>query len=148
VGQYSMQIYPSSGSVLDAIQQLFFEIVDNSLVLLPSPIVNEEQQNNANFYDCTDVNNDGYDDLVVRAFSSSYQGRNKGGLPVIYTNDHRGNLVNIGLSGLPRYTAEHDAQGYLLDVNSDELPDLVLFPTTINQHSSNADIHIHHAKEL
>jgi len=158
VAKLSAEIYPlgeiiqgqtySQSDNIPVIKMLFFEIVDNSLVLLPTPIVNEEQQNNANFYDCTDVNNDGYDDLVVRAFSSSYEGRNNGGLPVIYINDHRGSLVNIDLSGFPRYTAEHDAQGYFLDVNSDELPDLVLFPTTINQHSSNADIHIHHAKEL
>jgi len=158
VAKLSAEIYPlgqiiegqtyNQSDNIPVIKMLFFEITGSSLVLQPSPIVNEEQQANADFYGCTDVNNDGYDDLVVRAFTSSFEGRDEGGLPVIYLNDHQGNLVNIDRSGFPKYTAEHDAQGFLFDINSDELPDLVLFPSNINQFSSNSDIHIHHAEML
>lgn len=158
VAKLSAEIYPL-GQIIEGqtydqddntpvIKMLFFEIVGNSFVLQPSPIVNEEQQANANFYDCTDVNNDGYDDLVVRAFSHSFEGREEGGLPIIYLNDQQGNLVNIDRNGFPEYTAQHDAQGFLFDVNGDELPDLVLFPDNINQFSTNSDIHIYYAEML
>jgi hypothetical protein len=126
----------------------FFEIAEGGLVLRASPIVNEEFRINANFYDCTDINNDGYTDLVVQGYSRSHEGREEGGLPTIYMNDQRGLLINVDRNDFPRYPEGNSASGYLHDINGDEMPDLVLFPDAINEFSTESDIHIHFANKV
>ena len=113
---------------------LFFEIVNNELVELAFPFVNEESEINANFFDCDDINSDGYDDLVVSAYTSHNDNRLEGGLPVIYLNDQQGNLVNVDRSSFPWYGPDR-SQGYLHDVNSDGILDLVLFEREANLHT-------------
>ena len=126
------QLYDQDNTL--AVQLFFFyELVGDKLIEMESPLVNEESNINANFFDCIDINSDGYDDLVVSAYSgdNSFQ---DGGLPIIYVNNKEGKLVNLERSDFPQYEADR-TQGYLHDVNADGLMDLVLFEREANLHA-------------
>lgn len=125
---------PFDSSQLQASQtMLFFSFAGDRLERLPSPLVGEEKAINANFFDCEDINADGFSDLVVHAFTSGNDNRLEGGLSVYYLNNRRGQLVNIDRSHFPRLPVDR-AQGFLFDVNGDHIMDLVLFEREANQH--------------
>ena len=108
----------------------FFEIESTGgLKKISSPIVNEEIQSNFNFFDCKDINNDGYPDLVSYAFTRP--GFNErvaeGGKPTIYINDKSGKLVKADVGYLPKNTAKSELQSSMTDVNGDGNVDLLLY---------------------
>lgn len=116
---------------------LFFEKDGDQLVRLAQAIENENENVNANFIDCTDFNNDGFDDIVVEVLHES-------GMPEFYINDTLGNFTRLENSGFPTpFTSS--AQGYLYDMNKDGLKDLVIFQTRYQ--NSDAGYHIYFAKK-
>ncbi len=122
----------------------FFEIqATGGLKPLQSPILNEETLSNFNFFDCKDINNDGFPDLVSYAFTRP--GFNErvaeGGKPTIYLNNKAGQLVKADISFLPINTARSELQSTMTDVNGDGIMDLIHFGSTT--HAGGGDIKIY-----
>jgi hypothetical protein len=126
------QLYDQDNTI--SLQLLaFFEVIGDQLIQIESPIMDEESEINANFMHCADINADGYDDLVVTAYTSGNDNRLEGGLPVVYVNNQQGKLDHINIENWPRMDADR-AQGYFHDVNDDGLMDLVLFEREAHLH--------------
>lgn len=131
---------------------VFFKTDNGNLIRMDSPLAGEIEEHNSNFYNCSDVNDNGYSDLVVSVLSTSWLGDDYdfGGNPLIYLNDRNGNLVRIGTESYPTFDSGH-SQGFLHDVNSNGLFDLVLFQQNIQQYLApgvSNDILIYRAKEM
>jgi FG-GAP-like repeat len=100
-------------------------VIDNQLVKVPVNV----PSNNANFnqWSCdVDINNDGYDDIVMNAGTND-------GSPLVYLNDHNNNFIqvnkNIFASGI------NSNSGYtsiLHDFNNDGIVDWLIIPTDYN----------------
>jgi hypothetical protein len=78
---------------------------------------------NANFFDCRDLDGDGYDDFVVYPYRA-------GGRPLVYLNDKAGGFRKVDDSKFPEAPAEwgESATALLDDLDGDGIPDLVLWP--------------------
>lgn len=131
----------------------FFRIDDDQLVPVESPIVNEEININANFFDCTDMNNDGLADVVVYAYTQPWANsrENAGGKPIVYMNDGTGRLIKKNLEAIPGHsTAGEDGVGPALqsvihDMNNDGVKDIILMGERTGQLGSgegNLEVHI------
>jgi len=121
----------------------FFEIDSmGNLKQITSPIINEETQSNFNFFDCKDINNDGFPDLVSYAFTRP--GFNErvaeGGKPTIYINNKLGKLVKVDIGYLPKNTAQSELQSNMTDANGDGIIDLLLYGSTT--HAGGGEIKI------
>lgn len=74
-----------------------------------------------NFIECTDVNGDGYDDLVISIQSNS-------GIPVVYLNDKSNKFLKVSqnvFANIP--SAGNVARSILADMDGDGINDLVVF---------------------
>jgi hypothetical protein len=90
---------------------------------LPSIFENEDKKASFNDIKCKDVNNDGYDDLVVSKF-----GNNEG--VIVYLNNKQGKLVKLDPSNFPKSYTDNPYQsssGIYEDVNGDGIPDLLVW---------------------
>jgi hypothetical protein len=127
----------------------FFEIDSvGGLKQISSPIVNEETQSNFNFFDCKDINNDGFPDLVSYAFTRP--GFNErvaeGGKPTIYINDKLGKLIKVDIGYLPKNTAQSELQSSMTDVNGDGIIDLLLYGSSTSAGGGEIKINILRSK--
>ena len=120
----------------------FFKISNGNLILQESLINDERSTANYNFFDCSDMNNDGYSDLVAYVFSSDWEKVDRGGKPFVYLNDQKGSLVYTNIDYLPRveFVDGWGVQGKFVDVNNDGVVDLLLFGTST--HINDGDIKI------
>jgi hypothetical protein len=78
---------------------------------------------NANFFDCNDVNGDGYDDIVVYPYNAD-------GLPYVYINtkDGRFSAVDSKKFPSPSLNWSNSASSIYTDFDNDGIPDLMIFP--------------------
>lgn len=125
---------------------LFFRVKDGILQRVKSPIVGEITAVNANFFNCIDVNGDGYSDLVILVLSRGWE-YDIGGKPLIYLNNREGHLVKIGTENYPLFRSGH-SQGNLFDINHDGLMDLILYQQSVQDCCYTNDIRIYLAKDI
>lgn len=134
----------------------FFKIDGNQLILVESPIVDEEIDINANFFDCSDINGDGMADVVMYAYTQPWANsrENAGGKPIVYVNDGSGSLIRKSLEAIPGHsTAGENGMGPSLqsivhDMNNDGIKDIILMGySTGGPDSEEGDFEIHIIRE-
>jgi hypothetical protein len=123
---------------------VFAEYDGGVLKVVDSPIINEEEEVGGNFFDCKDVNNDSYPDLVYYAFTRpGFDERTEHkGKPIVYLNDGQGQLVNRDLSELPGHTSGNELQSQLVDVDGDGIMDIMLYGSATDRDGGNFEIHL------
>lgn len=103
-------------------QKLIFYNSD-PLTLEPviNPILNEENAFNGFFFDCKDINNDGYQDIVMHTFRKS-------GLPVIYLNQKNNFFKKFETSNFPiPDQSAYENSSIIEDMDGDGIVDLILY---------------------
>jgi hypothetical protein len=95
--------------------------VNQSFEKMPSIITNEDLSAGFSFFSCKDVNNDGYEDIVVASL-------NKQGTPVFYINNKQGKLVKVDTTDFPKAPDSYGTSTNLYeDLNNDGVPDLLIW---------------------
>jgi hypothetical protein len=107
-----------------------YDVSDTGLVLKTGVVVNEKIDALYRIDACRDINNDGYDDVVlVQNSGGGGEQTNTRAKPIVYLNDQANHLVRLDLTGIPEIDASEDyeAHGFLADMNGDGIEDLVYF---------------------
>jgi hypothetical protein len=111
---------------------LGFDVSGNTFTHLSALFTNLETNYMGNFFDCKDINGDGYQDVAV------YPNRN-GGLPILYINSKQGQLVHYDTSNFPTAPSSFgSASSLMYDFNGDGITDLLYFPKNFSSNVSNA----------
>ena len=82
---------------------------------------------------CRDINNDGYDDLVLlQNAGGGGEATNTRNKPIVYLNDKENHLVKMDLEGIPEIPVgdnnfDYLIHGFLADMNGDSIEDLVYY---------------------
>ena len=93
-------------------------------------IESEEVFTNTNFFDCSDLDGDGYDDIVIYPYDQS---------PVVYINNQEGSFYRLDENRIPNgsnqdvwyYGQLVQYSSMLRDFTGDDIPDLLYFPSGI-----------------
>jgi hypothetical protein len=109
-----------------------FDVSNTGLVLKTGVIVNEDINARYRLNACRDINNDGYDDIVLLQNSGGGgEQTNTRDKPIIFLNDKQNRLVKIDSEGIPQIDAlnnfNYEVHGFLADLNGDSIEDLVYF---------------------
>ena len=107
-----------------------FAVSNTGLELRTGVVINEKIDALYRIDTCRDINNDGYDDLVLlQNAGSGGEAINTRAEPIIYLNDKDNHLVRLDLNGIPLVDKSEDylVHGFLADMNSDGIEDLVYF---------------------
>ena len=110
-----------------------FEVSDSSLTLKTGVIEGHDVDTRFTFSACRDINNDGYDDLVLlQNAGSGGESTNTRNKPIIYLNDKENHLVKMDLEGIPEIPVgdnnfDYLIHGFLADMNGDSIEDLVYY---------------------
>ena len=112
-----------------------FEVSNHGLSLKTGVIVNEDVDAKYQINACRDINNDGYDDIVLlQNAGSGGEAINTRSKPIIFLNDKENHLVRINLDGIPEIDStdyfDYLVHGFLADMNGDSIEDLVYFRTS------------------
>jgi hypothetical protein len=99
---------------------LAFEVKDGALHRVELGLSEPLGQDFFNFFDCSDVNGDGYADIVV-----SYQ--QAGGSPDVYLNDKADGFRKVPSSAFPAVALGGTPRSILEDMDGDGIADLVTF---------------------
>ena len=110
-----------------------FEVSDSGLTLKTGVIEGHDVDTRFTFSACRDINNDGYDDLVLlQNAGSGGESTNTRNKPIIYLNDQENHLVKMDLEGIPEIPVgdnnfDYLIHGFLADMNGDSIEDLVYY---------------------
>ena len=110
-----------------------FEVSDSGLTLKTGVIEGHDVDTRFTFSACRDINNDGYDDLVLlQNAGSGGESTNTRNKPIIYLNDKENHLVKMDLEGIPEIPVgdnnfDYLIHGFLADMNGDSIEDLVYY---------------------
>ena len=109
-----------------------YEVSNSGLALKTGVIVNEDVDARYRIDACRDINNDGYDDVVLLQNSGSGgEPTNTRAKPIIFLNDKENHLVRMNLDGIPEIDStdyfNYLVHGFLADMNGDSIEDLVYF---------------------
>ncbi len=120
----------------------FFEFSPSGLTLIQTPMQQEEIRVNYNFFDCDDVNGDGYSDIVAWVISQPVLGIDRGGKPMVYLNDGTGNLIHKNIDDLPGLEplAGWGLDGFFWDTDKDNVADMLIKGTTTHINNGNIEI--------
>jgi FG-GAP-like repeat len=99
------------------------KIVNNKVEEVPLNIKNPQSNKPGLTFDCRDVNNDGYEDMIHPAFSET-------GLPIIYLNNKNNGFEYLDLSKYvpAKNTGWGAASAMYHDFDKDGIADLLLYP--------------------
>lgn len=108
-----------------------------NLERINSFIENEVITANYNYFSCEDVNNDGYEDIVVHVLNSSDEGL------IVYLNDKNGKLVKLNQNSLIKAPSEFfNYTTLFVDLNNDGVRDILMWSISNNS----LDAHIYKGK--
>jgi hypothetical protein len=101
-------------------------ITNGAVQEVPLNISGEQTDNiNSNFFDCNDINGDGYADIVVYPYNSN-------GFPFVYINNKQMGFSYAGLQNMPNdnqlYAQTNAVTSIFKDMNGDGIADLIIFP--------------------
>ena len=121
----------SESDTTPVVMLALYKIENDRLIAYDKTIKDEEINHNYNFFDCTDVNNDGKKDIIARVFSQQWNDYdNNKGIPEIYINADE-HYYNLDTSNWPTYSNNEDTQGFLFDFDNNGTSDLVVFPLKV-----------------
>lgn len=109
-----------------------FEVSNLGLALKADVIINEDVDARYRLDACRDINNDGYDDIVLLQNSGSGgEQTNTRDKPIVFLNDKQNHLVRYDLDGIPQIDSannfNYEIHGFLADLNGDLIEDLIYF---------------------
>ena len=117
-----------------------FDVSDAGLLLKTGVVINENIDALYRIDACRDINNDGYDDVVLlQNAGSGGESTNTRAEPIVYLNDKNNHLVKLDLTGIPLVNKGEDylVHGFLADMNGDGIEDLIYFRASRGYISSN-----------
>ena len=123
-----------------------FEVSDSGLALKTGVIEGHDVSTLFTFGACRDVNNDGYDDLVLlQNAGGGGEATNTRNKPIIYLNDKENHLVKMDLEGIPEIPVgdnnfDYLIHGFLADMNGDSIEDLVYYRASRSYIDSNGTL--------
>ena len=123
-----------------------FEVSDSGLALKTGVIEGHDVSTLFTFGACRDINNDGYDDLVLlQNAGGGGEATNTRNKPIIYLNDKENHLVKMDLEGIPEIPVgdnnfDYLIHGFLADMNGDSIEDLVYYRATRSFIDSNGTL--------
>ena len=109
-----------------------FEVNSTGLTLRTDVIIGEDVDARYRIDACRDINNDGYDDIVLLQNSGGGgEQTNTRDKPIIFLNDKQNRLVKYDLEGIPQIDStdnfNYEIHGFLGDMNGDLIEDLIYF---------------------
>ena len=123
-----------------------FEVSDSDLALKTGVIEGHDVDTRFTFSACRDINNDGYDDLVLlQNAGSGGESTNTRNKPIVYLNDKENHLVKMDLEGIPEVPVgdnnfDYLIHGFLADMNGDSIEDLVYYRASRSYIDSNGTL--------
>ena len=123
-----------------------FEVSDSGLALKTGVIEGHDVSTLFTFGACRDINNDGYDDLVLlQNAGGGGEATNTRNKPIIYLNDKENHLVKMDLEGIPEIPVgdnnfDYLIHGFLADMNGDSIEDLVYYRASRSYIDSNGTL--------
>ena len=113
--------YENDGQAFSTFE--FYSTGNQTLTPLSVQILDEDTQQNINFFDCIDVTDDNLIDLIVYPYSNT-------GMPIVYVNTGGGVFAKLSDQKLPQ--AENNwgnqASSKVFDYNDDGIMDLITGP--------------------
>ena len=132
-GNYEEGVVYKQGELTVENKINIFEVSDSGLALKTGVIEGHDVSTLFTFGACRDVNNDGYDDLVLlQNAGGGGEATNTRNKPIIYLNDKENHLVKMDLEGIPEIPVgdnnfDYLIHGFLADMNGDSIEDLVYY---------------------
>ena len=132
-GNYEEGVVYKQGELTVENKINIFEVSDSGLALKTGVIEGHDVSTLFTFGACRDINNDGYDDLVLlQNAGGGGEATNTRNKPIIYLNDKENHLVKMDLEGIPEIPVgdnnfDYLIHGFLADMNGDSIEDLVYY---------------------
>ena len=108
----------------------FYDVSATGLSLKTGILVDEKVDTNYRINACRDVNNDGYEDIVLlQNAGAGGHATNTRAEPIIYLNNKANQLVRLDLTGIPMVAVDNNytVHGFVSDLNGDGIEDLIWF---------------------
>jgi len=123
VGGYKGGTIVESSNYLVTKSKLFaFETKSNKINRISIKIDNFVEESDVYHLVCKDLNNDGYDDIMIQDWRPK-------SIPMIYLNDKSGGFNRVNTVNIPGINQYNRGQSYIYeDLNGDGIKDLLYFP--------------------
>ena len=145
-GNYEEGVIYKQGELTVENKINIFEVSDSGLALKTGVIEGHDVSTLFTFGACRDINNDGYDDLVLlQNAGGGGEATNTRNKPIIYLNDKENHLVKMDLEGIPEIPVgdnnfDYLIHGFLADMNGDSIEDLVYYRASRSYIDSNGTL--------
>jgi hypothetical protein len=145
-GNYEEGVVYKQGELTVENKINIFEVSDSGLALKTGVIEGHDVSTRFTFGACRDINNDGYDDLVLlQNAGGGGEATNTRNKPIIYLNDKENHLVKMDLEGIPEIPVgdnnfDYLIHGFLADMNGDSIEDLVYYRASRSYIDSNGTL--------
>ncbi|MDA8933869.1 VCBS repeat-containing protein [Gammaproteobacteria bacterium] len=145
-GNYEEGVIYKQGELTVENKINIFEVSDSGLALKTGVIEGHDVSTLFTFAACRDINNDGYDDLVLlQNAGGGGEATNTRNKPIIYLNDKENHLVKMDLEGIPEIPVgdnnfDYLIHGFLADMNGDSIEDLVYYRASRSYIDSNGTL--------